>query len=80
MLVLAACGSGESILDAGNEPAPVPSATEVTSAPAVTQPGQTTTTGAPVTTIATPLDDLPPCPVDALAGASGTVDVTFWHG
>ena len=79
MLVLAACGSGESILNAGNAPAPAPSATEVTT-PAVTQPGQTTTTGVPVTTIATPLDDLPPCPVDALAGATGTVDVTFWHG
>ncbi|MGD9704559.1 MAG: ABC transporter substrate-binding protein [Acidimicrobiia bacterium] len=83
MLVLAACGSGESILDAGNDPSGggASATTGVGSTtPAVTQPGETTTTAAPVTTVATPLDDLPPCPVDALADASGTVDVTFWHG
>lgn len=33
----------------------------------------------PTTTVA-PLADLPPCPVDALDGADGPVEITFWHG
>ncbi len=39
-------------------------------------PGPTT---GPTTTVA-PLADLPPCPVDALDGADGPVEITFWHG
>jgi sn-glycerol 3-phosphate transport system substrate-binding protein len=35
---------------------------------------------APSTTQPTLLDTLPPCPVDALAAATGTVEITFWHG
>ena len=37
------------------------------------------TTSAPTTTT-TPLDALPPCPVDALDVADGPVEVLFWHG
>jgi sn-glycerol 3-phosphate transport system substrate-binding protein len=62
-----ACTSGESILQAGLPPTPTT---------ASTVPGQTTV--APTTT-AQELAGLPPCPVDALASASGTVNITFWH-
>lgn len=72
-LVVAACGSGESILNAGNESAPATTSE-------VTQPGQSTTTTVAPTTTATPLADLPPCPVDALAEAGGVTEITFWHG
>ena len=34
----------------------------------------------PQTTVATPLADLPPCDTTALDSASGTVNLTFWHG
>ena len=71
-LLLGACGSGESILNAGNEPAPA--------TPHVTQPGDTTTTTVAPTTTATPLADLPQCPVDALDDTGGPVEITFWHG
>jgi sn-glycerol 3-phosphate transport system substrate-binding protein len=30
-------------------------------------------------TTAKPVEDLPPCPVDALDAASGTVEIQFWH-
>lgn len=76
LATLAACGDGNSILNAGNEPV------AVTTAPA-TVPGQTsapTTSSTPPTTTTTPLDQLPPCPVDALASAGGPVEITFWHG
>lgn len=82
-LVLAACGSGDSILQAGNDR---PSTTTVvTLPPGSTVPGQTTIpapTTAPPTTQPRPLDALPPCHTDALAAAaaSGPVDITFWHG
>lgn len=80
-LVLAACGSGKSILEAGNEPRP-------TAAPVTTLPGQTTVPGqtvpstAPPTTEPRPLDSLPACRTAALdeAAASGPVDIVFWHG
>lgn len=93
-LVTAACGSGQSILLAGNDPEP----TTAVAAPA-TSVGQddgtgvstSTVAGAPTastqapppatnaTTTTTPLDALPACPVDALEGA-GPVEITFWHG
>ena len=89
-LLLAACGSGESILDAGNEPLPT-AATTTTVAPG---PPETTPDGAtvpppPVVTTApptvppttqAPLDEFPPCNTDALATATETVDITYWHG
>ena len=72
-LTLAACGGGGgSLTQAGNESTTVAPTSSLA-------PGETTTTPAPSTTVATPLDDLPACPVDALP-ASGTVELTFWHG
>ncbi len=79
---VAACGSGDSILQAGNDPPPATTTTApppvVTAAPGETLPA---TTEPPIaTTTTTPLASLPPCPVDALDTAGGTVDITFWHG
>lgn len=78
-VLLAACGSGKSILQAGNDPAP----TTTAPAPASTLPGQTTVpppSTIPPTTEPRPLDELPPCDVDALDAAGGTVEILFWHG
>jgi sn-glycerol 3-phosphate transport system substrate-binding protein len=79
-LLLTACASGESILQAGNEPPPpVPTA----GPPPSTIPGQTLpSTVAPTiaTTTTTPLEALEPCPVDALDGVTSPVRITFWHG
>ncbi len=88
-LALAACsGSGESILESGNEPAtttttarPEQSAGSTEPADAGASPATTsiaTTTPAPTTT--TPLDALQSCPVDALEGADGPIEVLMWHG
>jgi sn-glycerol 3-phosphate transport system substrate-binding protein len=67
-VLAAACGGGGSLQEAGNTTAPTQ------------PPGAETTTLAPSTTVATPLDDLPSCPVGALDEAAGPVEVTFWHG
>jgi sn-glycerol 3-phosphate transport system substrate-binding protein len=82
-LVAASCGSGESILNAGNDtPAvtasPVDTGPLVTAAPGETLPPTTTTT--PPTTTTTPLDALPPCPTDALPAEGDPVEIVFWHG
>ncbi len=44
--------------------------------------GATTPTGdsGPQTTLAADLSSLPPCDVAALDSATGTVNITFWHG
>ena len=57
---------------------------QITLAPGETLPvGETLptvdTTIAPTTTAAL-LDTLPDCPTDALAAATGPVELTFWHG
>lgn len=85
-LALAACSSGESILESGNEQAtttatPSTPATSAGTSPDTAADGTVApeTTAAPTTTT-TPLDALPPCPVDALAAASGPVEVLVWHG
>ena len=83
-VVAAACGSGKSIITAGRQPTVVTLPPPVTLAPGVTLPvGETLppveTTIAPTTT-ATALDLLPDCPVDALASASGPIQLTLWHG
>ncbi len=79
-VLAAGCSSGESILQAGNEPPPpVPTA----GPPPSTIPGQTLPSTVPptiATTTTTPLDTLPPCPVDALDGVTSPVEITFWHG
>ena len=84
VLVAASCGSGKSIISAGKEPTVVTQPPAITLAPGETLPvGETLppadTTIAPTTTAA-PLDTLPDCPTDALADASGPVELTFWHG
>jgi sn-glycerol 3-phosphate transport system substrate-binding protein len=90
----AGCGSGESILVAGNDPTPTSASvsppTQTTSpgadgsfpVPSTTPSGEPATTppSTNATTTTTPLDALPPCPVDALDGGGGTVEITFWHG
>lgn len=93
-LMIAACSSGKSALDTdgdntpssapstgnieqGAEPSePVDSAND-SGAGDSTEPSQSTV--GPTTTVAS-LDELPPCPTGALADASDTVDITFWHG
>ena len=79
-VIAAGCSSGESILQAGNEPLPpVPT----TGPPRTAIPGQTLPSTVPptiATTTTTPLDTLPPCPVDALDDVSSPVEITFWHG
>ena len=88
-LALAACsGGGESILESGNEQATTTVAATTPATDPVGDGSPSVTTGessAPVTTVApttttTPLDSLPACPVDALASASGPIEVLFWHG
>ena len=91
VLLAAACGNGETILNAGNEPA----TTLPVEAPATAPPGETlppdetvapgdtrppATTLPPPTTTTIPLADLAACPVDALDEGSDTVELTFWHG
>ena len=82
--VAAACGSGKSIITAGRQPPVVTQPAPVTLPPGETLPvGQTLpppeTTIAPTTTAAL-LDTLPRCPTNALASATGPVQLTFWHG
>jgi sn-glycerol 3-phosphate transport system substrate-binding protein len=77
-------GSAPGTIPSGSAPQPTgPDAT------APSGPGPDTSTGppttpavtiAPSTTTPTLLDALPPCPVDALAAAGDTVEITFWHG
>lgn len=93
-LVVAACSSGDSVLDSGSD-----------SSPAATQPlgsvdpddddsggaddadtdvgdvdsTAPASTAGPTTTV-TPLTALPACPVNALDGATAPIDITFWHG
>jgi sn-glycerol 3-phosphate transport system substrate-binding protein len=84
VLIAASCGSGKSIITAGRQPTVVTQPAPVTLAPGVTLPvGETLppldTTIAPTTTAAI-LDTLPNCPTEALATATGPVELTFWHG
>ncbi len=53
----------------------------MTAAPGETLPPTTPAPTVPApTTTTTPQSALPPCPVEALAASSQTVDITFWHG
>ena len=83
LLVVTACGSGQSIVTAGRKPTvatqpPVTFAPGDTVAPGETRPPADTTI-APTTTAAL-LDTLPNCPTEALATATSPVELTFWHG
>lgn len=77
-LVLAACGSGRSALDSGDD-ADTSAPTDATDSTV----GDTVVTSdsgpARATTTTIPLADLPSCPTDALAAADGPVEVVFWH-
>ena len=79
--VAAACSSGESALeiDSGTTtPVTVgPEASTGTTDPADTTPVETAL--ASTTTVA-PLAQFADCPTDALASATGPVEITFWHG
>ena len=91
-LLLAACGSGESILDAGNQPLPTVSVTttstvapgppETTPDGATVPPPPVVTTAAPTVppTTEAPLDDLPACPTELLDEVTAPVEITYWHG
>jgi sn-glycerol 3-phosphate transport system substrate-binding protein len=84
VLVAVSCGSGKSIITAGRQPTVVTQPAPVTLPPGETLPvGETLppvdTTIAPTTTAAL-LDTLPDCPTEALAAATGPVELTFWHG
>jgi sn-glycerol 3-phosphate transport system substrate-binding protein len=87
-LLAAACGSGKSALDAGNDdspPAVVPTDVVPASTPGGADGSSTSTAPSTVgpTTTQAPLADLPECPVDALDdrdSADGPVEITFWHG
>jgi sn-glycerol 3-phosphate transport system substrate-binding protein len=84
VMIATSCGSGKSIVTAGRQPTVVTQPAPVTLAPGETLPvGETLPpadiTIAPTTTAAL-LDTLPNCPTDALADATGPVELTFWHG
>lgn len=67
-LFAAACSGGDDITSSGDKP--------TTPAPETVPEGETTI-AATTTTIAA--DTLPDCPTDALASATGTTEITFWH-
>jgi sn-glycerol 3-phosphate transport system substrate-binding protein len=78
--VVAACSSGESALVIDQEETTdPPAATSDATDTADTADTADTTPPAPTTTQA-PLAGFPDCPTDALDGADGPVDITFWHG
>lgn len=94
-LIAASCGSGKSALEAGMDDSPeVAPVTSTTSTGSVgpdgatpdgtAAPGDPTATTIPPTLASTttvaPLAELPDCPTDALDGADGPVEITFWHG
>ncbi len=76
--VAAACSSGDSALvidqDETTDP---PAATTDDGAPDDTGPAETAVAS---TTTQAPLAQFPDCPTDALDGADGPVEITFWHG
>lgn len=70
-VVAVACSSGESALEIDD------GATTPTVVPTDSGPDDT---GLPPTTTTAPLAQFPDCPTDALDGAAGPVEITFWHG
>jgi sn-glycerol 3-phosphate transport system substrate-binding protein len=67
-LFAAACSGGDDITNSGDK---------VTTPAPETVPEGETTIAATTTTVAP--DTLPDCPTDALASATGTTEITFWH-
>ncbi len=70
LVLVASCSSGDSIVSDGDD--------KDTTTSAGSSAGDTTAPAATTTTVAA--DTLPDCPTGALADATGTVDLTFWHG
>ena len=66
--MIAACSGGGDITDSGDSP--------TTPTAASLPPGET---AAAITTTTVAPDTLPDCPTDALASATGTTEITFWH-
>jgi sn-glycerol 3-phosphate transport system substrate-binding protein len=64
----AGCGNGKSILEIGGATVPTLPPPDSSGEPTIIP-----------TTTAVPKAQLPPCPVDALASATGPVPITFWH-
>ena len=90
-MLVAACGSGDSILTAGNDDQPTPivdttapaQPTGTSGPPRSTIEGQLPPTTPPATnatTTTTPMETLPTCPVDALGDSGDPIEITFWHG
>lgn len=70
LVLVASCSSGESIVSDGDD--------KDTTTSAGSSGSDTTAAAETTTTVAA--DTLPDCPTGALADATGTVDLTFWHG
>lgn len=71
LTLVAACSGGGSITDSGDTQPPAGEST-------VADTGGETTVAESTTSV--PADSLPDCPTDALADATGTTEITFWHG
>lgn len=69
--LVAACSGGGDITDSGDDVTTTSAAPQETVAPGDTAASATSTTVAP--------DTLPDCPTDALATATGTTEIMFWH-
>ena len=75
--LVAACSGGGDITDSGDDGVTTSAAVQETAAPGETvAPGET---AAPATSTTVAPDTLPDCPTDALASATGTTEIMFWH-
>jgi len=74
--LVAACSGGGDITDSGGGSATTAGGGSTDSTVADTSGA--TTSAESTTSVAA--DSLPDCPTDALASASGTVEISFWHG
>jgi sn-glycerol 3-phosphate transport system substrate-binding protein len=82
---VAACSSGRSALESGVDDSPDAPADTTDSAPddtgdadAVDTTDGAATTAMPTTTVAA-LEQLAPCPTEALDDADGPIEIVFWH-
>ena len=72
--LVAACSGGGDITDSGSATTAGSGSTDST----VADTSGATPSAESTTSVA--VDSLPDCPTDALASASGTVEINFWHG
>jgi sn-glycerol 3-phosphate transport system substrate-binding protein len=73
--LVAACSGGGSITDSGGDN--TTASTGFTDTTVADTSGSSTSAAS---TTSVPTDSLPDCPTDALAKATGTVNIKFWHG